>query len=110
MTAFDKSVEAWRRFTTESFEDALAWHLRHGVVHSEPDMFLMAYEAAWHDGQLQRDGKANTWFVYMACLQNRTMADLFKAVPYPREFVAWCRRGGKTVKVSRWDKLIRRIR
>jgi hypothetical protein len=110
MTAFDTAVKWWKRRCEEPFEDALGWHMRYGWVHAEPDMFLMAYEAAWDGNQIQRDGKANTWFVYMACMVNRSMADLFKVVPYPREFVAWCRRGGRTVKVSRWDKLIRRIR
>jgi hypothetical protein len=110
MTAFDKSVETWRRFTTEGFEDALAWHMRHGLVHSEPDMFLMCHEGHWDGAGYSRDGRTNAWFVYMACMVSRPMSDLWRVVPHPCEWVVWARRGGQTLRAVRWDKLNRRIR
>jgi hypothetical protein len=111
MNAFDTAVDCWRRSCGGGFEDSLAWHLREGWVHCEPDLFVMAHKGHWDGVMFRREPtlRENAWFVWLAASIGRPLKDFVKAAPWRSDFVLWCRRGDRRTRAVRWGTLTRRV-
>jgi|LakMenEpi03Aug12_release.lakeMendotaPanAssembly.Ray.scaffolds.fasta_scaffold172982_2 hypothetical protein len=95
---------------TETFTEALGWHLSAGVVYSAPDAFMLAREVHWDAGreEVVNDSQSpNAWFVELAAVSDG--ADAFgrfmRVAPHPQPWVLWCRRGEMRVRAFNWNKL-----
>jgi hypothetical protein len=113
MTPFDKAIVWQREHSTETFEELLAWHLRHGLVHSTPSVFLLAHEAHYSPdtNTMTYDLPANTWFVPLAAATGHAnpIAEFLRIVGRPHQFAAWCRHNAFRIHAYPWAKLAARV-
>lgn len=91
-----KHAAALYKHTDGDFTADLAWHLRHGVVYSGPDAFVMARPVCWHEDALLEHrlprGEPDTWFVWMA-VGTGAVRKALSLCPYPLKYAAWQRHG-----------------
>lgn len=102
------------------FEELLGWHLSCGLVHSTPEVFLLAQECHWTGAEMisRRGAKAqglliNAWFVELAAATCRNpMREFLRVATHPHKFVLWCRQaqGRKhDIHSYKWNHLARRV-
>ena len=105
-----QAAKKWQQENSNvPFEEVLAAYLNGGLVHSTPEVFVLAQETLWEDGEMYTgDVKPNCWFVQLAA-GPRPFAKLLK-LARKRKYVAWQRRGQKRYHVWPWDKFKRRIK
>jgi len=113
MTPFDKAILWQRENSTEPFEDLLAWHLRHGLVHSTPNVFLLAHEAHYspETNTMTYDLPPNAWFVPLAAATGHAnpVAEFLRVATHPQEWAIWHRRNSFQPHAYPWSKLARRV-
>lgn len=93
------------------FVTDLAWHLRHGVVYSGPDAFVMGRPVCWEQDDLLNPsmpcrGVADTWFVWLA-VGRQAVRRALEICPYPLKYAAWQRRGGGRMRRYTMERLVR---
>ena len=113
MTPFDKAILWQRENSTEPFEELLAWHLRHGLVHSSPEVFLLAHEAHYNQetNTMTYDLPPNAWFVPLAAATGHAnpLAEFLRVATRPQEWAAWCRHNAFHIHAYPWRKLAARV-
>lgn len=113
MTPFDKAILWQREHTTEPFEDLLGWHLRHGLVHSTPSVFLIAHEAYYDPAinTMTYDLPPNAWFVELAASVGHAnpVREFMRVATRPQEWAIWHRRNSFQPHAYPWAKLARRV-
>jgi hypothetical protein len=100
---------------TETFTEALGWHLSAGVVYSSPDAFMLARQVSWdaerREIAINDNAPLNAWLVELAAVSDG--ADAFgrfmRVAPHPQPWVLWCRRGEMRVRAFNWNKLTKKI-
>ncbi len=99
------------------FEEILGAHLSCGLVHSTPEVFLLAQECHWDaeksEIRNQKSEIPNAWFVELAAgTCHNPVKEFLRIAPRPLPFVLWCRqsRGRKhDIHSYRWSHLARRV-
>ena len=99
------------------FEEILGAHLSGGLVHSTPEVFLLAQEVSWNaeksEIRNQKSEMPNAWFVELAAATCRNpMRELLRVAPRSHEYVLWCRqsKGRKhDIHSYKWKHLARRV-
>jgi len=113
MTPFDKAIIWQREHTAEPFEELLAWHLRNGLVHSTPEVFLLAHETHYspETNTMTYDLPPNTWFVPLAAATAHAnpIAEFLRVATRPHAWAAWCRHNAERIHAYPWSKLAARV-
>ena len=93
------------------FEEVLAAYMNGGLVHSTPEVFVLARETLWEDGQMYAGGgvKPNCWFCQLSA-GDKPFQRLLKLAPRKRKYVAWQRRGQPRYHVWEWKKFAKKIK
>jgi hypothetical protein len=115
MTPWQRA-KAWHEehIATETFAEALGWHLSAGVVYSAPDAFMLAREVRWdaEREEVSNDNQSpNAWFIELAAATGSANAfgRFMRVAPHPQPWVLWCRRGEMRVRAFNWNKLTKKI-
>jgi hypothetical protein len=90
-----------------TFEQLLAWHLRHGVVWSAPGEFLLGIPGHYNGEVVNLDlsiEPANCWLLTCAVGKRR---QLVQRLPFRLPLVAWHRNGGSRLFVTRTERIER---
>ena len=98
---------------TATFEELLGAHLSCGLVHSTPNIFLLAGETRWNaEEQRFESGEPNCWFVRLAAAVGRQNAcgEFMRIFPHAHAYVAWFRRSGFEPRIYQWSKLLKATR
>lgn len=108
-------AEQWQRENdaTAEFSELLGQHLSTGVVHSTPQLFMLAGEVRWNPEEKHfEDGEPNCWFVRLAAGAGCANAPwgLMRVFPRSHRYVAWFRRNGFEPRVYDWAKLLNRVK
>jgi hypothetical protein len=114
------------------FEEILGAHLSGGLVHSTPEVFLLAREVTWDPVAKEilqpsafslagpavashplRQPSPNAWFVELAAgACHNPVKEFLRVAPRSHQFVLWCRqsKGRKhDIHAYKWDHLARRV-
>jgi hypothetical protein len=107
------------------FEELLGAHLSCGLVHSTPEVFLLAQECHWTGTEMISRGDAearrkelNAWFVELAAASptvqqsNSPIAEFLRVATHPLPYVLWYRASRNrphNLHAYKWDHLARRI-
>jgi hypothetical protein len=107
------------------FEELLGGHLSCGLVHSTPEVFLLAQECHWTGTEMisRRDAEAqglpiNAWFTELAAASptvqqsNSPIAEFLRVAPHPHTYVLWYRAARNrphNIHAYKWDHLARRV-
>ena len=110
---------AWQRakqwhdkhVTTETFEETLGWHLTNGLVHSTPQVFLLAREVYWDGQEMHDEGKRNAWFVELAAAVGHAnpVREFMRVASRPQQWALWCRHNSFEIKAHDWAKLAKKV-
>ena len=107
------------------FEEILGAHLSCGLVHSTPEVFLLAQEVSWDaeksEIRNQKSEMPNAWFVELAASgtqvsglrsQVSPIREFMRVAPRSHEFVLWYRAARNrphNIHAYKWDHLARRV-
>ena len=99
---------------TETFEETLGWHLSNGLVHSTPQVFLLAREVHWDAEQkeMHDEGEQNAWFVELAAASSCTnpVREFMRVASRPHKWALWCRHNSFEIKAHTWAQLAKKVR
>ena len=107
-------AEQWQRENdaTADFSELLGQHLSTGLVHSTPQLFMLAGEVRWNAEEKQfEDGEPNCWFIRLAAAVGSAnpVWDYMRALPYPHEYAGWFRRNQFEPRVYQWAKIEKKV-
>jgi hypothetical protein len=103
------------------FEEILGAHLSCGLVHSTPEVFLLAQEVIWdpvakeilQPSAFGLQPSLNAWFVELAAgTCHNPVKEFLRVAPRSHQFVLWCRqsKGRKhDIHSYRWSHLARKV-
>lgn len=92
-----------RHFKDESFEELLASYFHDGYVFSSPTSFILMRPAFWDGyGLFTEADKPNAWFVHLAA---GDMVDMFRACPFPLEYIVFQRHGQEKFHAYKFNLL-----
>lgn len=105
------------------FEELLGAHLSCGLVHSTPEVFLLAREVRWDPVQKaiippsisRLLSPCNAWFVELAASSHHSnpIAEFLRVATRPHEYVLWYRASlnrPHNLHTYKWDHLSRRVK
>jgi hypothetical protein len=112
MTPWQKAKQ-WHdeHVTDETFEETLGWHLSNGLVHSTPEVFLLAHETHWDGEECDDDQEPNAWFVELAASTGHAnpVREFMRVASRPQQWALWCRHNTFEIKPHDWGKLARKV-
>lgn len=112
MLAWEKARQWQQEHSTIPFEDRVAWHLAHGVVHSDPSCLVLASLVSW-DALLKAPASPsaprNAWFIELASLSNSPLSRILQVLPHPMEWIIFRRDNGFDFHSYSWAKMAKRI-
>lgn len=114
MTPWQKA-KAWQdeHDATTNFWTLLGEYLSAGVVHSTPNIFMLAQEARWNAEEKRfEDGEPNCWFIRLAAAVgcSNPVWDYMRALPHQHKYCAWIRRGQLWPRVYEWEKIEKKVK
>jgi len=104
------------------FEELLGAYLSSGLLHSTPEVFLLAREVTWDPSTKQIIPSSrsrllspgNAWFVELAASNHHSnpIREFLRVVTHPLPYVLWCRQSVNRqhdIHAYRWSHLARRV-
>ena len=94
------------------FEERVAWHLAHGVVHSDPFCLVLASLVSW-DPSLKAPAHPsslrNAWFIEIAATNAAPLSRIMQVLPHPMEWVIFRRDNGFDFHAYTWPRMAKRV-
>jgi len=98
--------------STDPFELLLGSYLAQGILHSSPEIFILARPVHYQATEIQAP---DAWFVHLAAsapAQRNSIREFMRMMPFPLPYVLWQRslgRPGQHFHAYPWDQLARRV-
>jgi hypothetical protein len=110
MTAWEKARQWQLIYSTISLEERVAWHLAHGVVHSDSSCLVLASLVSW-DSLAKAPGSPdippNAWFIELASLVDCPLYRISQVLPNPMQWIVFRRDNGLDFHAWSWDRMTR---
>jgi hypothetical protein len=112
MLAWELARQWQQEHSTVPFEDRVAWHHAHGVVHSDPSCLVLASLVSW-DALLKAPASPtaprNAWFIELAALSGASLSRILQVLPYPMEWIIFRRNNALDLHPYSWPRMAKRV-